>query len=318
MSRQNHYPWAEVDNPVELHNQARFAFLETKLTILKARTGSQQGPGEFAGPPHTNFTLQIAAVLVLCRLLWRRKGSIVTYKKTIGLSMLHATICLDSWTPTSTVIKQPLVCLVFVIVLFQELLHGPGVGQVCLKVFRTEGHLRFLWTGSVRETWIGRTQGFLVTQTNTAVAFSYVLSLPSSKGSPSLPHTPPGLCCRCAPQAFLPLHLGWSTASKFSPAASGWLCLFSISTFWGRSDASQLGSCTTPPPSKPPNISFSTILSSVDQRGTKRHDVFTIVQTASEMMAVLLIRGPNDGVKKSAQQSNLQTTLQFSTLVKWS
>lgn len=82
-----HYPWAEVDNPVELHNQAGFAFLETKLCILKAWARSQPGPGESAGPPRAHVALQVPAVLVLWRLLWRRKGFIVTYrahKKTSG------------------------------------------------------------------------------------------------------------------------------------------------------------------------------------------------------------------------------------------
>lgn len=86
-----HYPWAEVDNPVELHNQAGFAFLETKLCILKAWARSQPGPGESAGPPRAHVALQVPAVLVLWRLLWRRKGFIVTYrahKKNIGAHLL--------------------------------------------------------------------------------------------------------------------------------------------------------------------------------------------------------------------------------------
>lgn len=69
LKRKLHYPWTEVDNPVELHNQAGFAFLEAKLTILKAGAGSQPRPREPAGLPHANFTLQVAAVLVLCRFI---------------------------------------------------------------------------------------------------------------------------------------------------------------------------------------------------------------------------------------------------------
>lgn len=63
------YPWAEVDNPVELYNHAGFAFLETKLAIFDPGAGSQQAPRETAGLPDTHIALQVPSVLVLRRLL---------------------------------------------------------------------------------------------------------------------------------------------------------------------------------------------------------------------------------------------------------
>lgn len=65
------YPWTEVDNPVELYNQAGLALLEAKLAVLDAGAGSQQAPGETAGLPDAHFALQVAPVLVLSRILCR-------------------------------------------------------------------------------------------------------------------------------------------------------------------------------------------------------------------------------------------------------
>lgn len=65
------YPWTEVDDAVELHDHAGFAFLESELAVFQARAGSEQSPGEAAGLPDPHVALQFAAVLVLHGLIWR-------------------------------------------------------------------------------------------------------------------------------------------------------------------------------------------------------------------------------------------------------
>lgn len=62
----------EVDDPVELHDEAGFAVLEAEVGVVEAGAGSQQVPRETTGLPGAHVALQITAVLVLCRLDWRR------------------------------------------------------------------------------------------------------------------------------------------------------------------------------------------------------------------------------------------------------
>lgn len=66
----NIYPWTEVDNPVELYDHAWFAFLESKLKVIQARAGSKQTPVKTTGFPDPHIALKVAAVLILCRLIW--------------------------------------------------------------------------------------------------------------------------------------------------------------------------------------------------------------------------------------------------------
>jgi len=68
------YLWTEVDNPVELHNQAGLALLETKEWVFQARARSQIGPRETTGLSGTHVTLQLTSVFVLCRFLWKSRG----------------------------------------------------------------------------------------------------------------------------------------------------------------------------------------------------------------------------------------------------
>lgn len=63
------YLWTEVDDPVELHDHARLAFLEAELAVFQAGAGSEQTPGESAGLPDPDVTLQVAAVLILSGLI---------------------------------------------------------------------------------------------------------------------------------------------------------------------------------------------------------------------------------------------------------
>ena len=65
------YPGSEVDDPVELHDHAGFALLESKLAVFQARAGPEQSPGEAAGLPDAHVALQLAAVPVLGGLVWR-------------------------------------------------------------------------------------------------------------------------------------------------------------------------------------------------------------------------------------------------------
>lgn len=66
LCKTNHiYLWTEVDDPVELHDHAGFAFLESKLAVLQARAGSEQSPGETADLADPYVALQLAAVPVL-------------------------------------------------------------------------------------------------------------------------------------------------------------------------------------------------------------------------------------------------------------
>lgn len=67
------YLWTEIHDPVELYNQAGLALLETKVAVLLARAGSQQGLGETTGLPDTHIALQFTPVLVFCRLNWREE-----------------------------------------------------------------------------------------------------------------------------------------------------------------------------------------------------------------------------------------------------
>lgn len=67
------YPRTEVDDPVELHDHARFAFLESELAVFQARAGSEQVPVETAGLPDAHVALQVTAVLVFCGFLCTTK-----------------------------------------------------------------------------------------------------------------------------------------------------------------------------------------------------------------------------------------------------
>lgn len=144
------YPWTEVDNPVELHQYAGFAVLEAELLVLDAGAGSQLGPGEAAGLPDADVALQVAPVLVVCRLVWGggRVLHVIDpnscpkhHKQDVSDATNHQ---LEEKKLTSTILKLHLVALVVFIVLDQELLQGLGVRQESLQVIQAEGHFRLL------------------------------------------------------------------------------------------------------------------------------------------------------------------------------
>lgn len=66
-------PWTEVDNAVQLHNQAWFSLLEAEIAVLDAGAGAQKGPGEAAGPPDARLALQVSPLFVDCGLVWGRE-----------------------------------------------------------------------------------------------------------------------------------------------------------------------------------------------------------------------------------------------------
>lgn len=70
----SNYLWAEVDDPVELDDEAGLSLLKTKVWVVQAGAGAQPGPGEAAGLPDAHIALQVASVLVLYCFLWRRGG----------------------------------------------------------------------------------------------------------------------------------------------------------------------------------------------------------------------------------------------------
>lgn len=81
LCKTNHiYPWTEVDDPVELHDHAGFAVLESKLAVLQARAGSKQRPVETAGLPDPHVALQFATVPILSGLIWRTKQGFIGAK----------------------------------------------------------------------------------------------------------------------------------------------------------------------------------------------------------------------------------------------
>lgn len=195
-----HYPWIEVDNPVELHNQAGFAVLETELWILKAWARPQQGPGEPAGPPFAHVALQVPAVLILRRLLWGRKGFIVTHrghthkKKNNPWGPVFGRLVLAG-NHLSGELKE---------LLRKAYLHSPrrSSGLPVARRHTYSGTPSWQWcrAGSMPSLWYwrwfqiclivecawgleGRTRGFPVIQTNTDAAFGDLLCSLSSERS---------------------------------------------------------------------------------------------------------------------------------------
>lgn len=58
----------EVDDPVQLDDEAGLSLLEAKVGVYFTRAGSQHTLGEAAGLPDAHVALQVAPLLVLRRL----------------------------------------------------------------------------------------------------------------------------------------------------------------------------------------------------------------------------------------------------------
>lgn len=67
------YPWPEVDDPVQLDDQAGFSFLEAKVSVFHAGARPKPAPLEATGLPDPHITLQVATVLIVLRFLWRQE-----------------------------------------------------------------------------------------------------------------------------------------------------------------------------------------------------------------------------------------------------